>query len=243
MLRRLTVLLLLGACTVAPDPGPAPEPFTITRSPQEAVDAYLRVSRRIEPVAERLCRQKNPSAPAVYCDFRILVDGRTDQGPNAFQTIGKDGRPVIAFNIPMLATVKNDHEIAFILGHEAGHQIRNHLVQSNVNANLGAVLLGSISALTGASSGQVAEAQRLGGSLGARAYSKEHELEADQIGTYVAYLAGYDPLIGAQSFARFSGGNSVLSTHPPSGRRLATVQNTMARINALRASGQAVTLP
>lgn len=245
MLRRLLPVILLSACTVASE-APVPDTgtgFRITRSAQEAVDAYVRVAARVEPVAERACREKNPSAPSVYCDFRILVDGRTDQPPNAYQTIGKDGRPVLAFNIPMIATIQNDDEIAFILGHEAGHQIRNHLVKANVSSNLAATILGSIFAATGGTAAEVQQAQRIGGTLGARVYSKQHELEADETGTYIAHLAGYDPLVGARSFARFSGGGSVLSTHPGAGQRMKTVSRAMARINALRAQGQPVTVP
>lgn len=245
ILVRLLPVLLLAACAVpVQDSAPVdPQPFRITRSADEAVAAYIRVSRRIEPVAERLCRDKNPTAPATYCDFQILVERSTNQPPNAFQTIGKDGRPIIAFNVPMVATVENDHEIAFILGHEAGHQIRSHIVKANANANLGAALAGVLSSLGGGGPNSVARAQRLGGQIGARAYSQDHELQADEVGAYIAHLAGYDPLIGAQSFARFSGGNNPLSTHPPTGARLATVQRTVARINALRAAGQPVTLP
>lgn len=245
MFRRFLPLLLAAACTMPAENAPAParEPFEITRSPQQAVDAYLRVSRRIEPVAERLCRQKNPARPPSYCDFQILVDSRTDQPPNAFQTIGKDGRPIIAFNIPMVATVRNDDEIAFILGHEAGHQIRSHLVETSANAGIGSILLGTITAMTGGAPADVAQAQKLGSVLGARAYSQDHELEADEAGTYVAAMAGYDPLIGARSFARFAANNSRFSTHPPSSQRLATVQRTMARINARIAAGQPVVLP
>ena len=242
MFRRLIPLLLVAGCAIPPSPATqAPPP--VIRSAQQAVDAYIRVSRRIEPVAESLCRQKNPAAPRNYCDILIREDARTDQPPNAFQTIGKDGRPIIAFNVPMVATVRNDDEIAFILGHEAGHQIRNHLVKSNINANLGAVLLGSISAITGASPTQIADAERLGGTLGARAYSKSNELEADEVGSYVAYLTGYDPLVGARSFARFAGGSGFLSTHPDTGQRLTIVQRTVARINAQQAAGLPVVLP
>ncbi len=245
-MRKLAIIfLLLASCTAVETPNlstsrPAP---TATRSPQQAVDAYLRVGSRIERVAEQVCRQKNPSRPSTYCDFQLKVDTSETNVPNAFQTIGQDGRPIIAFNIAMLATVQNDDEIAFILGHEAGHQIANHLVRTNTNANLGALLLGGLLAASGADATSIQEAQNIGGSIGARAYSQSHELEADVLGTYVAEMAGYNPGIGARSFARFAGGGGFLSTHPPSQQRIAAVNRTIQKINQDRAAGRAIMIP
>lgn len=244
MLRAIALLCLLSACA-APLAVRAPGP-QISATPsagRTAFDAYRQAAARIEPVAEAMCRQANPGAAATFCDFRILVDANPAAPPNAFQSVGRDGRPVLVFTRAMINSVRNDHEIGFILGHEAGHQIRNHLAKTNLNANLGAVLLGSLATLSGGTPQEAQQASELGGQLGARAYSKEHELEADIVGTYIAYLAGYDPAIGARSFARFAGGGGVLSTHPPSAQRLNTVLRTVAQINAQRAAGLPVRLP
>jgi len=85
----------------------------------------------------------------------------------------------------------------------------------------------------------VKDAQKIGSAFAARAYSKEYELEADVLGAYIAEAAGYDPVRGARSFARFGGGsNSFLSTHPPSGNRIATVNKAAADIKRQRAQGK-----
>jgi len=247
---RILALLFLAFCACAPiEPAPKTVPSSqqspaINRSAQDAVEAYIRVGSRIERVAERVCREKNPSRPRAYCDFQLKVDPSETEIPNAYQTIGADGRPIIAFNIPMLATVRNDDEIAFILGHESGHQIANHIVRATTNANLGAILLGGLMAASGADASSVLEAQNIGGTIGARAYSQSHELEADVIGTYVATLAGYNPEIGARSFARLAGrGGGFLSTHPPSTQRIAAVQRTIQQIERERAAGRPIMLP
>ncbi len=240
---RYLPLLLFSACapvsTVQTSTAPTPTAPTL----QAPTDAYARVARRIEPIAEQVCRQKNPRASRISCDFLITVDTRQAQQPNAYQTLNDQGRPIILFNLPMLRTIRNDDEMAFIMGHEAGHQIRRHIAEAQRNAGLGAVIFGTLTAALGGSDIAVTEAQRLGGAVGARAYSQDHELEADTVGTYIAYLAGYDPLVGAQSFARFGGSDSILSTHPPGARRLATVQRTVAQINQVRANGQPVVVP
>jgi predicted Zn-dependent protease len=170
-----------------------------------------------------------------FCDFTFQILNDPKQPPNAYQSIGKNGSPVITFNINMLRTVKNDHEIAFIMGHEAGHQIAQHINQKVGNANAGALIGGILMASIGA---DPQAGMDLGGMIGGQAYSKKFELQADRIGAHLASRAGYDPLIGAESFRRTQGSNSLLSTHPPSYDRIQTVENTTAAINAARARGE-----
>lgn len=236
----LVIVGFLAACEAIQTPVSAPSsaPSATINSGQaptsarQAINAFERVAADIYPVARTICRQENPNQSTRFCDFRIGVDTQDKSGPNAYQTIGKDGRPIIAFNLAMLATIQNDDEIAFILGHEAGHQIASHLVKARTNTSLGATILGTIISANGGTPQQIEEAANLGGFLGQRVYSKDHELQADVIGTYVAHQAGYDALRGAQSFRRFSGGGGFLSTHPASPQRLTTVERTMARIRA-----------
>ena len=131
----------------------------------------------------------------------------------------------------MLTTVKNDDEIAFILSHEAGHQIARHLMRRASNQALGAwVALGAASAAGITDREALQTIGKLGGAFGALSYSKEHELEADRLGTIIAHQAGYDPVLGAKSFARFPGSSSFLSTHPPSNARYQTVLRTAAQL-------------
>lgn len=244
----ISLLVLIGCeAPTAPSsqaPEAAQQENTPTRSVSEGTRAYERVAKRVRPIAVRLCRQENERRPESYCNFRIVVDPKSKGGPNAYQTIGKDGRPILAFNQAMLQTIRNDHEIAFILGHEAGHQINSHISKQRTTANLGALVLGGLVAGLGGTQAAVSGAQNIGGVIGARAYSKDHEIEADIVGTYIATLSGYDPAIGAKSFARFGGGSrSFLSTHPPSSDRQSAVTRTVSEIASKRAAGQPLTLP
>lgn len=232
----LASLLLIGCVETTsppqetrPQPEPVAQQSSILRSPEQGVANYVRVAARVEPVAETVCRQFSQNLPPSFCDFNILVDRDPRKPPNAFQSIGSDGRPTLTFTISMLQTVKNDHEIGFILGHEAGHQIARHLLQRRDNIQAGAVL-GAL--LGGVLVGDPNVGADLGGFAGARAYSKEFETEADRLGAHIAYRAGYDPLIGARSFERTGGSNSFLSTHPPGPRRYQTVVDEMAYIRS-----------
>lgn len=159
----------------------------------------------------------------------MVIDDRPQKSPNAFQTIDKSGRPILAFNLPMIAQVRNDDELAFVMGHEAAHHIERHLDQQRNNAMAGAIILGGLAALTGASSGNVDAAADLGANVGARSYSKNHELEADALGTVITRYAGYNPVRGAEFFTQIPDpGDRFLGTHPPNKSRIETVR----RVNA-----------
>jgi Zn-dependent protease with chaperone function len=199
-----------------------------------ALSAFARVLSGTEPVAEATCRQANPAAPRAYCDFIVQVDQRPGAPPNAFQSLTGSGQPVITFTLPLLQTMANDDEIAFIFGHEAGHQIAGHIPRTAAQATLGGLVLGTIVANAGGTGQAISDAVNLGGAVGARVYSQEFELEADTIGTLVAMRAGYDARLGAQSFARYGGAGpgGLLATHPPTARRLAAVDAAARRIEA-----------
>ena len=93
----------------------------------------------------------------------------------------------------------------------------------------GAIILGGLAALTGASSGNVDAAADLGANVGARSYSKNHELEADALGTVITRYAGYNPVRGAEFFTQIPDpGDRFLGTHPPNKSRIETVR----RVNA-----------
>lgn len=241
MFRRLMIVscaAVLSACVAVESEPVSRSPYeepVVQRSETQAIVNYRRVTARVEPVAESACRSLYPRIQFAFCDFSFEVLNDPKQPPNAYQSIGKDGRPVITFNINMLRTVKNDHEIAFIMGHEAGHQVAQHINQKVSNSNTGALLGGLLMVAIGADPQAGLD---LGGTIGGQAYSKKFELQADRIGAHLSSRAGYDPLIGAESFRRTQGSNSLLSTHPPSYDRIQTVEQTTATINAAKARGE-----
>ncbi len=199
---------------------PAP---TVTRA---KVQQFLTVAQRIEPVAERNCRAR---APRSNCDFRIVVDDRPGQPVNAYQTLDRTGRPVVAFTLPMIGAVRNADELAFVMGHEAAHHIAGHIPRQQQSAMAGAVILGGIAAITGAGQSVVDGAVDLGAGVGGRVFSKDFELEADALGTVIAHRAGYDPVRGVAFFSQIPDpGNRFLGTHPPNAQRVETVRRVAA---------------
>ncbi|MGP6089877.1 M48 family metallopeptidase [Antarctobacter jejuensis] len=225
------VLVLLAACEPVMLPAPAPSSAGGSEAQVRANQAarqFVQVVNTVEPVAESECRARTSG---LNCDFQIVVDDRLDQPANAFQTEDRFGRPILAFNIALINSVRNADELAFIMGHEAAHHVQEHLAKTRESATIGAVVFAGIAAISGAEAEAVRNAEQLGAAVGARTYSKEFELEADQLGTIIAYRSGYDPVRGSAFFTRIPDpGNRFLGSHPPNAARAQIVRKTAAAL-------------
>lgn len=226
-------LLVLAACDeqALVDDGPAAAPLQPVASgpklsTRQAVNNFNSVVARLEPLAEQTCRQR---APNLNCDFKVVIDDRPTTQPNAFQTLDGNGRPIIGFNVPLIAEARNRDEIAFVFAHEVAHHIEGHIARQQSNAVLGGLLGGLAASAAGVNLEGTDTLQQIGASVGARSYSKSFELEADALGTRIAAAGGYDPLRGAQFFFRIPDpGDKFLGTHPANADRLRTVQRVAA---------------
>ena len=223
------MLVLAGCVATTPAPPILPQPAVdAVQPPRTAAENFLTVVARVEPVAESYCR----SVGVVRnCDFRIVVDDRPGQPPNAFQTLDRMGRPVVGFTLALIADARNPDELAFVLGHEAAHHIAGHIPKRNDQALSGALLAGALAQASGLSPEEVRAAQDMGAQVAARSYSKEFELEADQLGAEIALAAGYDPIRGSGFFDRLPDpGDKFLGSHPPNAQRKALVAATVRRL-------------
>lgn len=238
MIRKLCAAFGLIALVSACETMPVDQEGAVVTNPAAAASArvaanqaarsFVRVVQTVEPVAERECRSRTQG---VNCDFNIVVDDRPGQPANAYQTVDRNGRPVIAFTLRMIAEVRNEDELAFVMGHEAAHHIEGHINRQQQNAVAGAVVFAGLATLSGGNAQAVRDAQQLGAQIGARTYSKDFELEADALGTVITARAGYNPVNGAQFFARIPDpGDKFLGTHPPNASRLEIVRKTAAAL-------------
>lgn len=227
----IAVSLVLGGCvTTYPAPAPVAQPVAVapTQPPRAAAETFLSVVAQVEPVAEIYCRSRGV---ARNCDFRIVVDDRPGQPPNAFQTLDKANRPVIGFTLALIADARNADELAFVLGHEAAHHISGHIPKRQDQALSGAILAGVLAQASGLSAEEVRAAQNIGAEVAARGYSRDFELEADALGAEIALLAGYDPVRGTGFFDRLPDpGDRFLGSHPPNAERKALVAATVRRL-------------
>ena len=228
----LAVLGLAGCVsTTAPPVAPAATSTTapISGPPvsrDRALANYRSAVARVEPVAERMCRAETRDRD---CDFLIRIDPNAQAPLNAFQSLDRNGRPIITLTQALIADSRNVDELAFVIGHEAGHHIAGHLQEMQRNAGAGAILGGLIAAASGADPQTIDQFVQAGAFVGARQYSKENELEADALGTVIAHRSGFDPVRGAAFFGRIPDpGNQFLGSHPPNAERIAVVRRTAA---------------
>lgn len=228
---------LLSGCTglyMPMDPAPLPQmqpadqPGQPVMTPDQAVATFVQVIERVEPLAEKLCLERTRG---INCDIEIVVDGRPNQPPNAFQTVDRAGRPIVGFTVALIADARNADEIAFVMGHEAAHHIAGHIPRRAETAQTSAILASVLAQASGAGPEAVRAATSFGAEVGSRRYSKDFELEADALGAEIAFLAGFDPVRGAQFFSRLPDpGDQFLGSHPPNAQRQAVVAQTVASL-------------
>ena len=224
--------LFLAGCvttTTSPEPQSAPQQSTVAQLSVSQANARLApIKARMEPVAERECRARTTG---MNCDFLIRVHPDASMPANAYQSLGKSGRPVITFTSALVSDIRNDDELAFVMGHEAAHHLMGHIGRAQTDAMAGAVIVGILAAAAGADASTIDAAMDVGATVGSRAYSKEYELEADRLGTVITHRSGYDPVKGARYFTRIPDpGNQFLGTHPPNSQRIAIVKKTAASL-------------
>jgi len=212
-----------------------------TVTPEAAAARFRRVVARVKPAAVAFCRSEAGDRPAKVCDLPVVIDPSVGEA-NAYQTRDRQGAPFIGITVPMLLQVGNDDELAFMIAHEFGHHIADHIEKGERQALAGALILGALTATSQAYANQAnpgrytgadqADLQRsigLGAAVGQRAYSQTYELESDVIAAHIARMSGYDAVNGARFFARPAGARtqagtlSFWGTHPPNSQRLATV--------------------
>ena len=110
----------------------------------------------------------------------------------------------IYVNRGAIVAAENEAQIAGVMAHESGHVVMRHGTHEVSQALLAQVPLVILEGILGQSGSLSAQLTEMGLSLGLNSIllknSRSAESQADEVGTYILYQAGYDPHAMAQFF-------------------------------------------
>lgn len=218
-------------------------------------DAFLQ--DYVNEMGQRLVAKETP--PGVLFSFRVVRDPL----PNALAL--PDGR--IYVNTGLLGFVRNEAQLAAVLGHEIGHVTQRHAIRHIRESRsikrrllpglIGGVLGGVIGGIAKGKEGAAAGAT-LGIAAGAVAsvvslnsYGRKLEDEADTIGVRLALSQGYDARESLAFFEKLRDkygeedkfANALWGSHSRNGERIEHIQQLLDgpladNYNALRGEGR-----
>jgi predicted Zn-dependent protease len=245
----LLILLAIGGCVTNPVTGQSEVGFVSTsqqiaigeeqyvpaqqmQGGQYTVDPEL--ADYVERVGQRVAVLSNIELPYEFVVLNSSV-------PNAWALPG--GK--LAINRGLLVELRNEAELAAVLGHEVVHAAARHGAKQIERGMLlqGALVATAIGVQGSALGNTVMQSAQMAATLVNTKYGRDAEREADYYGTRMLAQAGYDPYAAVtlqETFLKFSEGREpswvegMLASHPPSSER---VQNNRGLVESLRSEG------
>lgn len=191
---------------------------------------------RVRNAGMKLCQVTGRDPNSCVYSFNL----KNDKALNAYA----DGSKIYVTPV-MMRFANRDDTLAMVLSHEYAHNIMGHVAAKQQNATAGLLLGAGLDILARSqgfdTGGKLAN---LGASEGANAYSPSFESEADYVGLYVMYYAGYDISNAAGLWRNMTAaapsGALITTTHPANPERYVMLNQTKDEIFAKRDSGQPV---
>lgn len=150
----------------------------------------------------------------------------------------------VFFYTGILKLMDNDDQIATVMGHEVAHALARHgaeRISMQMLSQTGAQVLGAVLEVPAEYQGVYQQAYGMGTNVGVLLpFSRKHEHEADQIGIYLMWKAGYDPqqaVVFWQKMQKASEGNAppeFLSTHPSDAARIQAIGDYIKTLQETR---------
>ena len=161
--------------------------------------------------------------------FHLLADTKTI---NAFALPGGQ----IFITAALFNKLKNEDQLAGVLGHEIGHVVGRHSTQQMAKTDLisGIAHGAGVAMSDGQSNSGMQMAQMVGNMINMK-YGRADETEADTLGVRFMVESGYDPeaMIAVMEILKAAAGSGrqpeILSTHPDPGNRIEHIRAEIAK--------------
>ena len=240
----LTVLAASGCASRAPirenAPGSAPTAgsdedelwYAMEKAEKELQRSPLRVT---DPALNQYVKSVACRAAESYCkDVRVYImnvpEFNASMAPNGLMMLWTGA----------LLRMRDESELAFVLGHETGHFTEQHSLKQWRRVKDTSNFLAVFSLLAyGAGIPDLAQLGALAGYASIFKYSRDMEREADREGFRHIVNQGYDAEAGVDLWARmlaeekarpYQKRSALFSTHPPSEQRLADIRTAAQAI-------------
>lgn len=170
----------------------------------------------VREVGERLVSESVARKSEYRFQFHLLKDPKT---VNAFALPGGQ----VFITVGLLKRLKNEAQLAGVLGHEIGHVIHRHGAQHMATGQLGQMLVTAVGVASSNEESSGRSNQAIAGMVNSMMqlkYSREDETQSDQFGLEAMTAAGLDPsqMLGVMKIlAESSSGNRQpewLGSHP-----------------------------
>jgi membrane-associated protease RseP (regulator of RpoE activity) len=167
--------------------------------------------------------------PRMACNYPASLEFNSEV--NAYA----DGEKIVVYT-GLMDFVRNDGELAMIVGHELAHNTMAHNEMKLGNAVLGGLVGLAITSITGVN--VVGDMQQ----KGYHTFSQDFEHEADYVGLYYTTRAGFDierqPELWRRMAVQHPAAITRGSTHPPTAERFVALEADIKEILAKKTAGQ-----
>lgn len=174
----------------------------------------------VDRVGQKLVNSSIAKETPYRYDFHLLRDPQTI---NAFALPG--GQIFITY--ALFSKLKNEDQLAGVLGHEIGHVIGRHSAERMANQGLTQGILSGVMVGGGGETGQMAA--MIANAVNMK-YGRGDELESDDLGVKFMLDAGYQPeeMIGVMEILKAAAGPNrvpeMQSTHPDPENRVEKIK-------------------
>ncbi len=191
------------------------------------------VAAKLLPAAAAYCQQFDGQSP---CPYTYQLD-KDDAPLNAYA----DGSQIVVAPA-MIAFTQSPDELGVVLGHELAHNILKHPAKAQQNGMLGGLAGTALGAAAQAYGYNLGDLGGMGQQLAVGHYSQDFERDADYLGIYITYAAGYNVDVAPTFWQRMSvadpDGIYSASSHPTNPERAVLLRKAIAEIRAKVAAGQ-----